>query len=106
MLRKMSTFLVVFFVINLYALSRLFDFIRGKYGHEALQLARRWERKVFKLEKLKCDIKFLLHCKRTNLIPKFAGPQLSINTDSNLTSKNLEYRIDDGREFDDRLDVC
>ena len=87
MLRKMSTFLVIFFVIKLCALSRLFDFIRGKYGHEALQLARRWERKVFKLEKLKCDIKFLLQCKRTKLIPTFARPKLSINTDSKLTSK-------------------
>ena len=38
MLRKMSTFLVIFFVIKLCALSRLFDFIRGKYGHEALHL--------------------------------------------------------------------
>ena len=46
------------------------------------------------MEKLKCDIKFLLHCKRTKLIPTFAGPQLSINADSNLTSKISQLLIE------------
>ena len=31
-----------------------------------------------KLEKIECDLNFLLNCKKTNVIPKFAKPKLSI----------------------------
>ena len=61
--------------------------IREKYGHESLQLVRKWERKCIKLEKLKCDVKFLLKCKKERLIPTFARPKFSIKTNPKVTVK-------------------
>ena len=55
----------VYFFVFSYFLCYQIVFPRGKYGYEALQIARLWEKEVVKLKKLKCDIMFSLHYKRT-----------------------------------------
>ena len=68
---------VIIFVIKFIALT-VFKIIRGKYGQQTLKTARKWEKLNLRKEKIKCDLKFLLQCKRENVIPKFAQPKLSI----------------------------
>ena len=69
--------LVIIFIIKFLA-RNVFNIIRVKYGLESLRTARKWEKLNLPHEKINCDLKFLLRCKRDNIIPKFAQPKLSI----------------------------
>ena len=50
--------LVILFVIKCCAQSGLFSIINRKYGHGVLQVVRKWERKLRKLEKLIVTLNF------------------------------------------------
>ena len=74
----MKKLLVINFLITLLALKNIFNWIYGKYGQTTRNLARNTERTRIKIKKLKCDIKFLLTCKRNKLVPTFAKPKIAI----------------------------
>ena len=46
------------------------------------------ERLNIRYEKARCDLSFLLACKKENLLPTFAQPKISI-----ITNKKLKYDI-------------
>ena len=58
-----------------------------KYGQNTIKLARLIEKQRSKLSKLKCDIDYLLQCKRHNLIPTFARPKIAIQISNYLRNK-------------------
>ena len=77
----MKKLLVINFLIKLIALKDIFNQICGKYGQATLKLARNTEQTRIKIRKLKDDIKFLLVCKRNELLPKFARPKFATKMD-------------------------
>ena len=78
--------LVIIFIIKLVA-RNIFNVIRWKYGHETLRNSRKLEKLCLRLEKINCDLKFLLQCKRNNVIPRFAKPKLSIYASYKIKQK-------------------
>ena len=85
--------LVIIFIIKLLA-QNCFKIIRGKYGQNTLKNARKWEKLTLRLEKINCDLKFLLQCRRENIIPKFAKPKLNIYASYRLKQKIAKTIID------------
>ena len=83
-----ETLLVITFIIKILARSNIFKTIRGKHGLNTLRGVRNYERLLKRQTKLRCDLSFLLTCKREKLTPNFAKPKLSIKTNSNAT-KNI-----------------
>ena len=83
----MYRLLVLNFLIKLYALRNIFEFISEKYGQAATKLARKIEKNRTKLKKIKCDIRFLTTCKRNKLIPTFAKPKIAIKINRSIENK-------------------
>ena len=83
---KMNPLPVIIFIIKCLARS-IFNWIHGKHGLQALQISRRWEKLSLKLEKIDCDLDFLLKCKKSSVIPKFAKPKLSIYASTKIKQK-------------------
>ena len=86
----MYKLLVILFLIKLYALKNIYDYIYGKYGQSRRTLARNTERNRMKIRKLKSDIKFLTTCKKNNLIPTFAKPRLTIKSNIQVKRRVAE----------------
>ena len=86
--------LVILFLIKLYAQKylNLIDYIKGKYGQKIVNHVRSIERLRRKITKVKCDIKFLITCKKNKLTPVFAKPKLTIKID-NLTRQKITQTI-------------
>ena len=83
----MNTLLVLIFLIKLFARAKLFSIIREKYGQDILRAVRAYERLLKRHEKLQCDLKFLLKCKKERLCPNFATPNLSIKVNAKVKRK-------------------
>ena len=47
------------------------DIIRSRYGEAFVRKIRKFEKNDYKLRKGHLDLRFLLECKKSNLIPKF-----------------------------------
>ena len=90
----MKKLLVINFLISILALKNIFNWIYGKYGQTTRNLARNTERTRIKIRKLKCDIKFLLTCKRNNLIPTFAKPKISVRVKKEVRRRIARTIID------------
>ena len=73
--------------MKLYARTNIFQLIEQKNGHNTITLARMIEKQRSKLSKLKCDINYLLQCKRHNLISTFSIPKIPIQTSNYLRNK-------------------
>ena len=86
--------LVINFLIKLLAQTQLFKYITEKYGQHTTKLSRQIEKTRTKLEKIKCDIRFLTTCKRNKLTPVFAKPKISIKMKANIRWKIAETIID------------
>ena len=78
---------VILFLIRLYARIYIFKLIEEKYGRIGIKVARSIEIYRTKLSKSKCDIDFLLTCKRNNLIPTFARTKLAVKVNFKLRNK-------------------
>ena len=85
----MYKLLVVLLIIRLYARFNVFTYITVKYGHTKVKLTRFAEKYRLKLAKIKLYIKFLITCKRENLIPLFAKPKLAITVFSLINAYSL-----------------
>ena len=85
--------LVINFLIKLFALNQVFKYITEKYGQQATKLSRQIEKTRTKLEKIKCDIRFLTTCKRNKLTPVFAKPKISIKMKASIRLKIAETII-------------
>lgn len=83
----MYKLLVILFIILSYARFIVFTCITEKYGHTEVKLTRFVEKYRLKLAKIKLNIKFLIKCKRKNLIPVFAKPKLAINANQKTWNK-------------------
>ena len=83
----MYKLLVILFIIRLYARFNVFTYITEKYRLPEVKLTRLVEKYRLKLAKIKLDIKFLITCKRKNLIPVFAKPKLAINVNQKTRNK-------------------
>ena len=70
----MIRFLVILFIINLYARKN----IKKKHGQDLIKVVRDFEQKKTKFEKLDADIVFIKLCKKEQLIPTFAKVNVSI----------------------------
>ena len=86
--------LVINFLIKLLAQKQLFTYITEKYGQHTTKLSRQIEKTRRKLEKIKCDIRFMVTCKRNKLIPVFAKPKISIKMKASTRWKIAETIID------------
>ena len=78
---EQTLLLVIAFAVKLLSRSHLFTFIRWKYGDETIRQCRVLERSSMRFEKSRCDLSFLLTCKKERLTPNFAKPKLSIEAD-------------------------
>ena len=95
----MDKLLVINFLIKLHARKNIFKYITEKYGQMAVKLARNIEDKRTRLAKMKCDLSFLLTCKRNKLIPTFAKPKLATKTSWNTKIKIAKTIIEDELRF-------
>ena len=86
-MEQITKLLVINFLIKLYALRNIFEAICGKYGQSTLTISRNMERSRIKIAKLKCDLKFLLTCKKHNLCPTFARPKISVKLEKRIRKK-------------------
>ena len=86
--------LIINFLIKILALNQIFNYIKEKYGLHATKLSRMIEKTRTKLEKIKCDIRFLTTCKRNKLTPVFAKPKISIAMKASIRWKIAETIID------------
>ena len=59
----------------------------NKYGQEMIKLATKIEKQRVKIAKVKCDIRFLLYCKKNNLAPIFTRPKLAIRASNYVRNK-------------------
>ena len=75
------------FILKLFARTNTFKLTEEKNGHNTITLARMIEKQRSKLSKLKCDINYLLQCKRHNLISTFSIPKIPIQTSNYLRNK-------------------
>ena len=83
----MEILLVFTFIIKLLAQTNIFNTIKEKHGLYTLRAVRNYERLLKRQAKARCDIPFLLNCKKECLSPTFARPKLSIKATSKLCSK-------------------
>ena len=65
-----------------------------KYGRSGIKIARSIEIYRTKLSKIKCDVDFLLTCKRNNLITTFARTKLAVKVSFQLRNKISRQIID------------
>ena len=72
---------------------KVFTFLEEKYGQGGIKLARVIEKLDTKIEKIKCDIKYLLICKRNKLTPVFARPKIDFRTRNKITRQIIEAVI-------------
>ena len=79
--------LVLLFILKLYAGINIFKLLEEKFGRNTIKLARLTKKHRSKLSKLKCDIDYLLQCKRHDLIPTFARPKIAIQISNYLRNK-------------------
>ena len=85
---------VILFLVRLYDRIYIFKLIEEKYGRIGIKVARSIEIYRTKLSKSKCDIDFLLTCKRNNLIPTFARTKLVVKVSFQLCNKISREIID------------
>ena len=85
---------VILFLVRLYARIYIFKLIEEKYGRIGIKVARSIEIYRTKLSKIKCDIDFLLTCKRNNLIPTFARTKSAVKVSFQLRNKTSQQIID------------
>ena len=83
----MNKLLVFIFIIKIFARSKLFSILREKHGLDTLRAVRNYERQLKRQAKLRCDLCFLLSCKKENLTPNFAKPKFSIKTNKNVSRR-------------------
>ena len=93
-LLKMYKLFFILFIICLYARFNIFTYITEKHGHTEVKLTRLVEKCCLKLAKFKLDIKFLITCKRKNLIPVFVKPKLAINVNQKTRNKIMNTLIE------------
>ena len=74
----MLSLLVIGFLIKIYSRKPLYTYIKEKHGIETLRLCRGFEKNIIQHEKILCDLRYLLACKKDGLVPIFARPKLSI----------------------------
>ena len=86
--------LIILFLVRLYARINIVKLIGEKYGRIGIKVARSIEIYRTKLSKIKCDIDFLLTCKRNNLIPTFARTKLAVKVSFQLRNKISRQIID------------
>ena len=79
------------FILKLFARTNIFKLTEEKNGHNTITLARMIEKQRSKLSKLKCDINYLLQCKRHNLISTFSLPKIPIQISNYLRNKFHKY---------------
>ena len=79
--------LVILFILKLYARRNIFKLIYGKYGPNMLKIVRSYETVRKKIEKIKCDINFLLKCKKNNIFPTFVKPKFAITVNKKIKCK-------------------
>ena len=84
--------LVILFLVRLYAQINIFKLIEEKCGCIGIKVARSIE--IYRTKLLKCDIDFLLTCKRNNLIPTFARTKLAVKVSFHLRNKISQQIID------------
>ena len=83
----MEPLLVFIFLIKIIARSKIFKTFKEKHGLNTLHAVRNYERLLKRQAKLKCDLDFLLTCKKENLIPNFAKPRFSIKMNIHISKK-------------------
>ena len=83
----MESLLVFIFLIKILARSNIFNTLKEKHGLNTLRAVRNYERLLKRQAKLKCDLRFLLTCKKENLTPNFARPKFSIKTTTKIAKK-------------------
>ena len=76
--------LVLIFAIKIFSRKPLFTYIREQHGIESLRQCRSLEKDTIRYEKICCDLRFLLVCKKEGLVPTFAKPKLSIDVNDKL----------------------
>ena len=82
---KMDCYLlVVVFVIKLLSQHNLFMYIKEKHRIQTLRQCRAFERLNLRYKKVQQDLKFVLTCKKENLLPTFAKPKFGIKSDHKL----------------------
>ena len=80
----MDIFLLpIIFAIKLLS-KNAFNYIRRKHGSTTVRQWRSFERLNYRYDKLRCDLRFLLTCKKEKLVPVFAQPKISIKADQKL----------------------
>ena len=74
----MIKFLLILFIVKLYVRNNIFKHNKKKHGQDIVKVARDFEQKKTKFEKLNTDIAFIKLCKKEQLIPTFAKVKVSI----------------------------
>ena len=86
--------LVLLRALKLYARINNFKCMKEKYGQNAMKLARIIGKQRIKLSRLKCNIDYLLQCKRHNLIPTFSRSKTAIQISHYLCNKILKQFLE------------
>ena len=79
--------LIILFILKLYTCISILNYIQEKYEQEMIKLARKIELQHVKIAKVKCDIRFLLYCRKNNLAPIFTRPKFAIRVSNYLRNK-------------------
>ena len=83
----MDNLLVLTFIIKLLARTKVFKYIKEKYGRNVLRQYRCYEKLCLRKEKTSCDLNFLLTCKKEKLTPIFARPKISVTIKNKMRKK-------------------
>ena len=68
--------------------------IQDRYGRPVFLNFRKYEKLNLKLEKLKCDLNFLFHCKTFNVLPRFLHFKLyRKDLQSSQLYKSWQYKL-------------
>ena len=78
---------VILFLYKLYDNINIFMHIEEKYGQLEIKLTKIIKKQHTKITKIKCDVNYLLYCKRNGLIPHFARPKSAVKINKYLRDK-------------------
>ena len=78
---------VILFLYKLYDNINIFMHIEEKYGQLEIKLTKIIKKQHTKITKIKCDVNYLLYCKRHGLIPHFARPKSAVKINKYLRDK-------------------
>ena len=79
--------LAILFSLKLYTGINIFRHIEQKYGQKEIKLPRVIQKQSSGIDKIECDIKYLLFRKRNNLTPLFARSKFLIRISYYLRNK-------------------